>query len=420
MMKPIATFLALAVATSTAAFAQYSTFCPGRVNSTGSSTILSGTWGSGLGSDLHLEVTGGVPGEFGYFLVSSTAGLGIPVSDGLLCLGGFGVSPVFRYNYPANGWMSIGQFDSTGRFQNLAGTSSVGTGFDVPATIPTGILIQGGDLWHFQLWYRDGGSQTGASNLSNGLSAFYLPEALQPIPGMVHIPAGDFTMGSQEAPGWPYYDAGIAKPAHLVKLSDWILMGQFEVTQADYQALMGFNPSAFDGPDMPVERVNWFDAMAYCQALTNRERTLGNLPSTYEYRLPTEAEWEYACRARTTSAFAFGAELQCEDAAFSYSHHSMSACSGAGPQPVGSFPPNAFGLHDMHGNVMEWVLDTYAGYSAGTVTDPLVTGGSQQVIRGGSWYSISNNCRSAYRWIQSPNVSSDVTGFRVVLAKVSP
>ncbi|MFT5199483.1 MAG: sulfatase activating formylglycine-generating enzyme, partial [Planctomycetota bacterium] len=130
---------------------------------------------------------------------------------------------------------------------------------------------------------------------------------------------------------------------------------------------------------------------------------------------------EYACRAGKTTEFNVGADLFCADARFWFSFHSSSSCgvsSAAGTIDVGSYSANAFGLYDMHGNVFEWCLDSYAGYSSGAVTDPFVTGGSYRVIRGGSWSSDSDYCRSASRYYGGPGYSYYVIGFRAVLALV--
>ncbi|MCP4083256.1 MAG: formylglycine-generating enzyme family protein, partial [Planctomycetaceae bacterium] len=131
-----------------------------------------------------------------------------------------------------------------------------------------------------------------------------------------------------------------------------------------------------------------------------------------------EAEWEYACRAGTTTEFNVGSDLFCADARFGFSYHSNSSCGVSSPIDVGSYSANAFGLYDMHGNVHEWCLDSYASYGAGAVSDPFVTGGSNRVVRGGTWFSHSHYCRSARRSSVSPGVSSFFIGFRAVLAPV--
>ncbi|MCP3882906.1 MAG: formylglycine-generating enzyme family protein [Sulfitobacter sp.] len=373
-----------------------------------------------MGSDLHLEVTQGVPGELAYFLVGNEATLGVVTSNGLNCLVGTGTAQVFRYNVAGGFSNSVGRFDSAGVFQNLAGTSLTGTGFDVPDTIPdtSPILIMSGDTWHFQVWHRDRAVQTSDSNFSNGLSVtFPYPQ----IDGMVQIPAGSFDMGSTAASGTPYYGNSSTQPVHNVTISEAFWMGEHEVTQAEYQAVIGVNPSRFSGADLPVEQVSWGDALAYCTALTAQEMAAGNVPVGYEYRLPTEAEWEYGCRAGTTTEFNVGTDLFCGDARFWSSFHSGNSCGispSSGTINVGSYAPNAFGLYDMHGNVWEWCLDSYAGYSGTSQTDPFVTGGSDRVFRGGSWADFSSDSRSARRVSFSPSYSAFSLGFRVVLGSV--
>jgi formylglycine-generating enzyme required for sulfatase activity len=241
--------------------------------------------------------------------------------------------------------------------------------------------------------------------------------------GFVPIQPGTFQMGSSAANGSPYYnEAGYSpQPVHAVTISYPFWMGAKEVTQAEYESLMGTNPSYFGGnANHPVEQVTWHNARSYCAALTAQQSALGAVPAGYEYRLPTEAEWEYACRAGTTTEFNVGSELFCTQARFWYSYHSNSNCSNSpyGTGPVGSYAPNAWGLYDMHGNVWEWCLDSVANYPAGAVTDPFVTGGPIRVIRGGGWDYGSNYCRSAIRDYYGPGDADYDLGFRVVLAPV--
>ncbi len=425
MLQLKSTLPALALALAPGAIAQNTgtSFCNVANNSTGQPTTLTGAFGSGVGSDLHLEVTQGVPGELAYFLAGNEVTSGVVISNGLNCLVGTGTAQVFLYNVAGGLSNSVGRFDSSGVFQNLAGTSSTGSGFDVPDTIPSSppIMIMSGATWHFQVWHRDTPSAQGASNFSNGLSVTFPLAPVVPIAGMVQIPAGSFDMGSNAAPGPPYYGHSSTQPVHNVTISQDFWMGEHEVTQAEYQALMGSNPSYFSGPNLPVEQVSWFDARAYCMALTAQEMAAGNLATGYEYRLPTEAEWEYACRAGTTTEFNVGSDLFCADARFSYSEHSGNGCgvsTFAGTIDVGSYSANAFGLYDMHGNVWEWCLDSYASYGAAAVSDPFVTGGSVRVLRGGGWDGVSYDCRSADRGGSSPGFSYYSLGFRAVLAPV--
>ncbi|MBL8800493.1 MAG: formylglycine-generating enzyme family protein [Planctomycetes bacterium] len=280
-----------------------------------------------------------------------------------------------------------------------------------------------GDKVFVQSWYRDPAAVK-TSNLSNALELTLRAPAPVPcvttIPGTVVIPAGTFSMGSNAASGAPYFGSSTTQPVHQVTISYCYWTGVTEVTQAQYSALMGTNPSSFPGANNPVESVSWFDALAYCAALTAQQSAHGNVPPGYQYRLPTEAEWEYACRAGTTAEFNVGASLFCNQATFWYSDHSNAACNNSlyGTGPVGSYAPNAWGLYDMHGNVWEWCLDSYASYSSGAVTDPFFTGGPFRVFRGGSWGVNSGRCRSAYRGGGSPGGPSERLGFRVVLAPI--
>jgi formylglycine-generating enzyme required for sulfatase activity len=236
---------------------------------------------------------------------------------------------------------------------------------------------------------------------------------------MVWIPPGTFTMGS---PSTEIDRDSDESPQTQVTISRGFWMGKYEVTQREYQALMGSNPSYFTGDlDRPVETVNWYNATNYCGKLTDRERSAGRLPAGYVYRLPTEAEWEYACRAGTTTATAFGNSLSSTQANFDGNY----PYNGAAPGPylgratkVGSYAPNAWGLYDMHGNVWEWCLDRYSdSLPGGSVTDPRGPNtGSARVFRGGGWYDFGRGCRSASRYYDWPDGWRDCLGFRVVLA----
>jgi len=220
------------------------------------------------------------------------------------------------------------------------------------------------------------------------------------------IAPGTFTMGSPAED----QDASFREvPAHTVILTRGFWMCDHEVTQAEYLAVMKSSPSTFKGPDRPVENVSWFDAVAYCERLTDQEVKAGRIPRRYEYRLPTEAEREYACRAGTTGP-RYG-EL---DAIAWWEGN-----SGGETHPVRQKQPNALGLYDMLGNVDEWVADWLADYGPETVTDPVgPLVGEERVIRGGSYFFDAGILRSASRGAASPDVQLDDTGFRVVLSEI--
>jgi formylglycine-generating enzyme required for sulfatase activity len=234
------------------------------------------------------------------------------------------------------------------------------------------------------------------------------------VPGMVPIAAGSFPMGSTQ--GGPE-----ERPVHTVQITRPFWIGRYEVSQVDWQAVMGGNPSWFQGPNLPVETVSWDDAMAFCAALTARERAAGRLPSGYQYRLPTEAEWEYCCRAGTTTEWNVGNSLACADANFLGGVWPASPFCVARTADVGSYAANAWGLHDMHGNVAEWCLDAWdrsANYPSGPLSDPYVSNGPFRVIRGGGWFIMGDYCRSAYRAGAAPTERGALIGFRVVLGPV--
>ena len=229
-----------------------------------------------------------------------------------------------------------------------------------------------------------------------------LPESADSI-GMKFklIPAGTFIMG----------DARVNKDwtPHEVILTTSFKMGVHEVTQAQYEQVMGVNPSEFKGADNPVETLSWDDAVEFCRRLSAlpAEKAAGNV-----YRLPTEAEWEYACRAGTTTKYSFG-----DDESELRDHAWCSENSDVQTHRVGSKKPNAWGLYDMHGNVFEWCQDRYGDYPSGSVTDP--TGpavGSGRVIRGGGWSYPAEDCRSADRGWDYPSIRDYGLGFRVCLS----
>jgi formylglycine-generating enzyme required for sulfatase activity len=201
-----------------------------------------------------------------------------------------------------------------------------------------------------------------------------------------------------------------------VTLSRGFWMGKHEVTQAQFQSVMGKNPSDFKGGSLPVDNVNWNDATAFCKKLTKMERAAGRLPQGWEYRLPTEAQWEYACRAGTNTAFHFGDSLSSSQANFNGNHPAGSAAKGEylrKTTKVGSYSPNAWGLCDMHGNVAEWCRDRYREKYPGGADPEVTIGGAWRVYRGGSWAVPAEYCLSQYRMVCEPERRYRTLGFRV-------
>ena len=260
------------------------------------------------------------------------------------------------------------------------------------------------------------------------------PPTFQPGDGFVLVPAGTFILGSPPSePG-----RGGGETQHGVTLTKAAYVGICEVTQSEWQSVMGWNESTFQGPNRPVEQVTWYDAVSYCSRRCTRD---GYTPAytitgaTYDgnhitgaevawnqtangYRLLTEAEWEYACRATSMTAFCNGTIT-----------HSAWDCgrdpglelvgwycnnSSSTTHDVGGMTANAWGLKDMHGNVWEWCWDRHGAYAAENVTDPTgPASGSGRVSRGGAWPYYARDCRSAYRSSYEPGVRYSNLGLRL-------
>ncbi len=246
---------------------------------------------------------------------------------------------------------------------------------------------------------------------------------------MVLIPEGSFIMGSPEN---ELERRDSESPQHLVNIQQFC-MGRYPVTQAQWKAVAALpqinkelerDPSHFKGDNRPVECVSWYDAVEFCDRLTSH--------TTRQYRLPSEAEWEYACRAGTTTPFHFGETITTDLANYDGTDDKDGKWSGSygrGPKgiyreettPVGSFGvANAFGLYDMHGNVWEWCLDHWHENYKGAPTDGSAwldkndNDNQSRLLRGGSWLNFPGHCRSAFRSLNSPDVVSYDIGFRVV------
>lgn len=243
---------------------------------------------------------------------------------------------------------------------------------------------------------------------------------------LIWIAPGSFTMGS------PANEAGRFgnETQHHVTLTKGYWLGKYEVTQLEWLAVMGSNPCSFHstGGRAPVEGVSWVDAVEFCKRITQRARAEGRLPTGYEYALPTEAQWEYACRAGTDTKFSFGnndGDL----------HRYGNYCDLSNTEdfdwkdkanddgfdktaPVGSFKPNAWDLYDMQGNLWEWTFDRYGSYPDGAVTDPLALMGTLPVVRGGAWDCPAGSCRSAARIYAGKQDRSCLIGFRLALRPI--
>ena len=229
---------------------------------------------------------------------------------------------------------------------------------------------------------------------------------------MIRIEGGTFLMGS---PANEQGRTGSEGPQHQVTVSPFYL-ARFPVTQAEYEEITGRKPSHYMGADLPVEQVNWFDAVNYCNRRSEKEGltpayTVNGNSVTWNseangYRLPTEAEWEYACRAGTQTPYYSGTSVN--DAGWHAGN------SNTRTNPVGGKQPNAWGLYDMHGNVLEWCWDWLGNYSSDSVIDPTgPSSGTSRVYRGGCWSFQAYQVRSAYRFGNNPNLRSFLVGFRV-------
>jgi formylglycine-generating enzyme required for sulfatase activity len=243
-----------------------------------------------------------------------------------------------------------------------------------------------------------GQAEVTTENIGNGVSL-----------EMVKIPGGSFLMGSPDTQSGGQRDEG---PQHYVDVPEFF-MGKYAVTQGQWEAVMGNNPSSFKGASRPVEEVSWYDATKFCQKLS---QITGK-----KYSLPSESQWEYACRAGTTTPFYFGKTITSKLVNYDCDYTYADAPKGKYRKEttnVGIFLPNAFGLYDMHGNVWEWCADEWHINYDGAPTDGSVWldgDKDRSPLRGGSWADVPDNCRSAirlnYYW---RDALSNATGFRVV------
>ncbi|MCL2443213.1 MAG: formylglycine-generating enzyme family protein [Treponema sp.] len=254
---------------------------------------------------------------------------------------------------------------------------------------------------------------------------------------MVEIPAGTFTMGAPQSEADSSSDE---RPQRQITLTGFY-MSKYPVTQEWFKEVMSFNPSHFEGKYLPVETVTWFDALTFCNELSRKEGlepvysitgTRKNSDSNITaatvtviswdnsgYRLPTEAQWEYACRAGTTGPFNTGDNITTDQANYDgdgpYGNNPKGIYRGT-TTPVNMFEANPWGLHDMHGNVYELCWDRFERYPSGNRTDPYGTAsGNNKVVRGGAYFSDGQYIRSASRGLRTTDGANNSFGFRIVL-----
>ena len=224
-------------------------------------------------------------------------------------------------------------------------------------------------------------------------------------------PPGEFMMGGSKEEGYS------GETQHKVTLTKGFWIAETETTQGLWQAVMGEVPGKYEGASYPVYETSWYDCQDFIDVLNKQ-----CAPKGCKFALPTEAQWEYACRAGTTTPFSFGNQLNGDKA----------NCDGDQPYgtkirgpyldkrtPVGSYEPNPWGLYDMHGNVQEWCEDYFNDYPAEDVVDPICMTGSRKVARGGDYYNSASFCRSAARSYSMPNSSHNSSGFRLVIVEAS-
>lgn len=222
------------------------------------------------------------------------------------------------------------------------------------------------------------------------------------------VPPGSFRQGSSVLEE----GRGADESPREVVLSRGFWLSKSEVTQAQWSLLMVHSPSRFVGPELPVDRVSWDEATAFCKKMTLRARAEGSLPEGYVYTLPSEAQWEYACRAGAVTAFGHGNEKG------SLENYGWTRENALGKtHPVAALRPNRWGLHDMHGNVLEWCRDYYGKYPKGKTTNPAgASVGEKRVARGGCILNPRLDCRSAKRYKGDPS-EKDMVGLRVALTQ---
>lgn len=311
--------------------------------------------------------------------------------------------------------------DSQSLFISVEASSTGGTNYLVPMVSlsgDVGLVAPGlGKKIVWNAWNDWAGNYTTNAKvrlIADDTLSVNPPPTNAPPANMVWIPSGSFDMSGT-----------------MVYLSRGFYMAKYETTQTEFQALMTNNPSAYIGPTLPVNAVTWHQATNYCAILTAREEAAGRLPTGWKYRLPTEAEWEYACRAGTTTTYSFGNTTE------NITLYAWTVANSAGTlHDVGLKGPNRWGLHDMHGNAAEWCFDWHGSLPGGNTTDPQgPSTGTMRVVRGctiGSWQGLPDSyCASSERLYAAPTsgltpginiggatIRDAIIGFRVALARI--
>jgi formylglycine-generating enzyme required for sulfatase activity len=329
--------------------------------------------------------------------------------------------------FEANGY---GLYDVAGNVGERVWDTGKGPSVDIPSSVSTSAKHIGkGGTWSlghgpkvtlgfgFDPWHRGSGNGLRiARNLEGKVVDLNSTVSLE----MIWVEPGTFTMGSPESE----VGRGNDETQHEVTLTKGFYLGKYEVTQSQYEAVMtgntdGLNatPSQYSGnPDRPVEKVSWNDIQVFLTRLNAQEA--GNIPTGWGYVLPTEAQWEYACRAGTTTAYSWGDTIASDDANYNWDGDWNTGTDFQQTRDVGQYSANPWGFFDMHGNVWEWTADAYGTYASGAQTDPFNEGatGSNRVARGGSWGYAGSYSRSAKRFTNDyPSNRRNVIGFRVGL-----